>query len=333
VKQEALGYRDSFSFFDTLYLGGGTPSLLPKPDLAALLDFLRGSFRFAPDPEVTLEANPDDLTPGKLAFFREVGINRLSLGVQSFDDRELAFLGRRHTAGQARLALEWARAAGFTDLGLDLLYGLPGQTKAAWARNLKKSLEYSPEHLSCYQLTLEKGTPLQARAAAGEIQPLQEEAERELFLFTSRFLQGHGFIHYEVSNFARGEAHCSRHNRKYWHHVPYLGLGPAAHSFQGNRRWWNHRSLTLYCQALSENRAPVAGSESLTADQLRLEALYLGFRTSAGVAVELATRPPQGEKMLAVLQASGLVQVHRGRVRATLEGLAVADRLALCFVE
>ncbi len=332
LKQEALLYRDAFPAFDTLYLGGGTPSLLPEPVVAGLLEFLRATFKFHPDSEITLEANPDDLTPAKLTFFRDAGINRLSLGVQSFNDRELSFLGRRHTSGQARLAQEWARAAGFTDLGLDLMYGLPGQNAAAWAENLKEALKYRPEHLSCYQLTLEEGTPLQVRAAAGEVGLLEKEALRRLFLFTSWFLAERGFIHYEVSNFARGEARRSRHNSKYWRHVPYLGLGPGAHSFQGNRRWWNHRSLIPYCQALPES-PPVAGSESLTAEQLRLEALYLGFRTKEGVALEVAARQPQGQKMLADLEASGLVQIRNGRVRATLQGLAVADRLAVCFCD
>ena len=262
LKREVLLYKDTFPCFDTLYLGGGTPSLVDPRQLAILMACLRRQFDFAPDTEFTLEANPDDLTPEKLRVYRDLGINRLSLGVQSFDDQELASLGRRHTARQAERALKWSRAAGFTNLGIDLIYGLPGQTEEAWGRNFKKALRFNPEHLSCYQLTLEEGTPLGARAAQGYIQLPGEATQRRLFLKTSRFLAEHGYLHYEVSNFARGEAHFSRHSRKYWRHTPYLGLGPGAHSYLNGRRWWNDRSLTGYCRALAQGRAPLAGRET-----------------------------------------------------------------------
>lgn len=333
VQQEVLLYQDTFPPFDSLYLGGGTPSLLPDGDLATLMDSLRFHFRFAPDPEITLEANPDDLSPARLARLQDLGVNRLSLGVQSFVEPELSFLGRRHTARQTEQALEWVRAAEFDNLGLDLMYALPGQSQAAWTQTLKKALKYRPEHLSCYQLTLEPDTQMCARAAARQITPLTEEEERALFLLTSRFLEERGYIHYEVSNFARGEEYFSRHNRKYWHHVPYLGLGPAAHSFAAGRRWWNHRSLSQYCQALADGRPPVAGSENLTPEQLQLESLYLGFRTREGVALDALRHHPRWATVLTGLQKPGLVRLINGRARATRQGLAVADRLALGFVD
>ena len=151
------------------------------------------------------------------------------------------------TPRQAAQALVWAREAGFANLGVDLMYGLPGQTLAQWQKNLEAAVSFEPTHLSCYQLTLEAGTPLGRRQAQGQFPRLAEELERDFFLFTSTFLEDRGYVHYEISNFARGEEHRSRHNCKYWNHSPYLGLGPAAHSHQEGRRWWNHRSLQDYC--------------------------------------------------------------------------------------
>ncbi len=333
LQKEVLIYQGSFAPFDSLYLGGGTPSLLDGRQLTALMACLRRHFTFVPDTEVTLEANPDDLTPDKLAVLKDLGVNRLSVGVQSFDDYELSFLGRRHTARQTEQALKWIRAAGFTNLGVDLIYGLPGQRAEAWKKNLARALEFRPEHLSCYQLTLEAGTPLGDRKAQGQIKPLPEEDQRELFLKTSRFLTEQGYSHYEISNFARGQAFYSRHNRKYWRHEPYLGLGPAAHSFTEGKRWWNHRSLEQYCRAVREGVAPVAGRETLSAGQLQLESLYLGLRTKEGVALDLIRRQPRGDQMLGELQKAGLVKVRHGRAAPTREGFLVADRLPLWFAE
>jgi putative oxygen-independent coproporphyrinogen III oxidase len=325
-------YRDFASRFDTLYLGGGTPSLLTADELAVLLESLREQFEFSPDTEITLEANPDDLNPQVLKSYRGLGINRLSLGVQSFADRELAFLGRRHDAAQALNALGWAREAGFANLGIDLMYGLPGQTVEQWQGNLESALGFLPEHLSCYQLTVEAGTPLARRQAEARFQPLSEEMEREFFLFTSRFLEDQGYFHYEISNFARGKGKLSRHNCKYWNHTPYLGLGPAAHSYRGGRRWWNHRSLEAYCGALSAGEAPVAGEEVLTPEQARLEALYLGLRTRDGVILSLIHGVLRGEIVLKEIIAAGLAEVREDRFIPTREGLVVADRLALEFM-
>ncbi len=368
---EARLYREQFPIFDSLFLGGGTPSLLDAAQLGALVASLRRHFAFAPDSEITLEANPDDVTPEKLRLWRDLVVNRVSLGVQSLDEAELRFLGRRHTARQARWALESARAAGFGNLAVDLMYGLPGQRPETWLQTLGQVLEFGPEHLSCYQLTIAAGetpalrTPFARRAARGEITPLGEEEERAFFLLTARFLTERGYIHYEVSNFARKiwpdsmgrggqglfrkwplppgpplnpaiqplEAYYCRHNLKYWRHVPYLGLGPGAHSFDGARRWWNHASLEQYGAALAAGAAPVAGSETLTPAQLRLEALYLGFRTRDGVGLDLIRRHPRGQEILSELNRCGLVRVADGRAVPTPEGLVVADHLPLLFAE
>ncbi len=357
LEKEASLYQDRFGSFDTLYLGGGTPSLLDAAQISALIAGLRRHFSFAADTEVTLEANPDDLTPEKLQLYQDLGVNRLSVGVQSFHDRELVFLGRRHTARQTLQALEAARAAGFVNLSLDLIYGLPGQSLEDYRKTLEQALAFQPEHLSCYQLTYEAGTPLSRRKARGEVAAATEEAEREFFLFTSRFLEERSYLHYEISNFARlGEPDnksnsqvinntkslyrkpetanrkpyfYSRHNRKYWSHIPYLGLGPGAHSFQDGERWWNVRDVKTYCRALAQGWLPVADQEVLAPEQLRLEALYLGVRTSEGAPLELLRQYPGWEKTLTKLQKSGLMEVKRERAVPTLEGFLLADRLAL----
>jgi putative oxygen-independent coproporphyrinogen III oxidase len=330
---EARLYRDQFPAFDSLYLGGGTPSWLGNVHLVDLMKNLRQCFQFAPDSEITIEANPEDITADKLALVQDLGVNRLSLGVQSFDEAELRFLGRRHTAAQTRRALALIRAAGFTNLGLDLIYGLPGQTTAAWLKTLETALSFAPEHLSCYQLTLAEDTPMGRMAAAGEVGLPDEETQREFFLLTRQFLQERGYLHYEVANFAREEGFRCRHNVKYWTHVPYLGLGPAAHSFQAGRRWWNFSSVEKYCATLNAGRPPVAGAESLTPAQIRLEAFYLGFRTQEGVSLAAIREQPHGERILRELTQAGLVRVRHDRVMATASGLVVADRLPLWFAD
>jgi putative oxygen-independent coproporphyrinogen III oxidase len=330
---EARLYREQFPGFDSLFLGGGTPSLLTNAQLDQLIKNLRRHFVFAPGTEFTLEANPDDITADKLGRYRDLGINRLSLGAQSFGEAELGFLQRRHTAAQTIAAIELIRAAGFTNLGLDLMYGLPGQSLDAWLKTLGSALRFNPQHLSCYQLTLAPGTPLGRRLAAGSLTPLDEETQREFFLLTADFLTARGYLHYEVSNFAREGKYICRHNLKYWTRTPYLGLGPGAHSFLAGRRWWNFSSVEKYGATLNAGQLPVAGAESLTPEQVRLETLALGFRTREGVSLETIRERPGGDARLAELTQAGLVRVDRGRVTATTSGLVVADRLPLGFVD
>jgi oxygen-independent coproporphyrinogen-3 oxidase len=265
----------------------------------------------------------------------ESGVNRINIGVQSFDEKVLDFLGRRHSVKQALSSIRDSRNAGFHNIGLDLIYGIPGQDIASWLDSLKQAVAFSPEHISCYQLTLEPRTPLGIRYQAGEFSIPGEELQHEFFIKTSQFLEGAGYLHYEVSNFARGKEHTSRHNQKYWDHSPYLGLGPAAHSFQHNQRWWNHRSLDQYLAAINAGNLPVEETETLTVDQLRLEALYLGLRTRKGISL----RDFQNEyhcdllaekgKILSKLEEEGFVSIQDGTLAATQAGLAVADSLSL----
>jgi oxygen-independent coproporphyrinogen-3 oxidase len=245
----------------------------------------------------------------------------------------LRFLGRRHTAAQARQALKLAREVGFDNLGVDLMYALPGQTGAGWQATLEGILAFKPEHLSCYQLTIEDHAPLGKKMSQGKIKQADEEEQRSLFLFTSEFLEYHGYRHYEISNFSRGDDFISCHNSKYWQQVPYLGLGPAAHSYDGRVRRWNVKSVEKYCRMLQEGRAPMAGSEVLTESQLHLETLALGLRTWQGVALADLDHFSQARQALKGYCQAGLMEVRKGRARPTREGLLVADSLALMLSE
>jgi putative oxygen-independent coproporphyrinogen III oxidase len=334
LKEMAM-HRNRFNPFDTVYIGGGTPSLLSSQQLEKILIGIRETFDLISDSERTIETNPADLNRPYLESIREIGINRINIGVQSFDPKVLKFMGRRHSSTQAVSAVKASRKAGFHNIGLDLIYGVPGQTIDSWLDTLKQAVVLSPEHLSCYQLTLEAGTPLGKRYQAGEFSVPEEELQYEFFMKTSQFLEDAGYIHYEVSNFARGTEYPSRHNQKYWDHSPYLGLGPAAHSFQGNRRSWNHRSVDQYITAINGGALPVEETEILTMEQLRLEALYLGLRTKKGVYLEdfksryhcdLFT---EKKKMLGKLQEEGLISIQDGRLYPTPTGFTVADSLAL----
>jgi putative oxygen-independent coproporphyrinogen III oxidase len=331
VKKEALLYQGHFTSFDTVYFGGGTPSLLSPAALGDLLDFFQDRFCLSADCEITLEANPGDLDRETARELRRTGINRLSLGVQSFSGDDLMFLGRRHRVAEAIQAIEAGRAAGFDNLGLDLIFGVPGQTRSRWQETLVRALSFEPEHISAYQLTPEEGTPLGNEAAKGRVHFWGEEKSAHYFLETSRILEGRGYLHYEVSNFARGEERTSRHNRKYWRQVPYLGLGPAAHSYLEHRRWWNPTSLEAYLERLREGQKPAAGEEILSPAQTRMESLLLGFRNREGVALNRLRLNPESRAILAKLEASEKINRQKDRLIPTPRGYLLADRLPLFF--
>jgi len=333
--KEMQMYRNRFNPFDTLYIGGGTPSLLSPQQLRDILAGVEKNLDVTSDPEMTIETNPADLDRSSIASMREMGINRINIGIQSFDDKVLDFLSRRHSAKQAISAIEASRKAGFQNIGLDLIYGVPGQDMGSWLDTLKQAIAFSPEHLSCYQLTLAAKTPLGIRYQAGKFLMPREELQYEFFIKTTEFLEDFGYIHYEVSNFARGAKYASRHNQKYWDHSPYLGLGPSAHSFRDNRRWWNHRSLDQYLAAISAENLPVEDIEILTMEQRRLEALYLAFRTKKGVSLHDFKNQYQYDlfaekkEILDKLREEGLISIQDGRLYPTQAGLAIADSLAL----
>ncbi len=325
LRTEMSFYADRFSCFDSLYIGGGTPTVLDRRQMEALFSALRAHFTFAADTEITVEANPDDIDAEKLAVMNALDVNRLSFGVQSFDDKELRFLKRRHDAAGAQAVIAAAQGAGFANIGIDLMYGLPGQTKESWRTTLKRALSFGPKHISCYQLTVEGPTPLGAMIAAGKVALPGEKTQEDFFLLTSRTLERRGYTHYEISNFAISDAFMCRHNRKYWTHVPYLGLGPAAHSFDGAQRWWNHRSVERYCDAVARGERPVEGTEELSEEQLVLERLYLGLRTREGV--RMADIPARAAPIVNQLKRSRLLKAGEARLYPTRRGYLVADSL------
>lgn len=327
----AAGERASF---DTLYFGGGTPSLLAGLELARLLDAASSILGASRAAAIFLEANPEDVNAETLAAWRGLGVSTLSLGIQSFDAAELAFLGRRHGPEEAIRATELALGAGFATVSIDLIFGLPQQDLGSWRRSLALAVALAPQHISCYQLTVKEGTPFGVRRAKGELAEMNEEGQAEIFAFTHAFLADAGFTAYEVSNFAAGNEHRSRHNQKYWRHVPYLGLGPSAHSFDGERRAWNERNLSRYLGRLAAGERPIAGEEVLSRRELALEMLMLGLRTAAGIDLE-AFRDRFGVDLVAAnagriehLIAEGLLARSAVHLAPTVAGLAVADGLA-----
>ncbi|MBW2454907.1 MAG: radical SAM family heme chaperone HemW [Deltaproteobacteria bacterium] len=328
LEREAERRASLLTGFDTLYIGGGTPSSLPDETLAELLSSLRHTLAFADEREVTVEVNPGDLDPGRAAWLRTLEVNRISLGVQSLDDGELRMLGRRHDARQAREAVGTLRAAGFTNLSIDLIGGLPGQDVPSRLASARGAVELGPDHLSCYELTIEAGTPLARAVARGELTLPDEDRLAEGAVAVADLLAQHGYVQYEVSNYARSAAHRCEHNLKYWRHVPYVGLGPAAHSFDGAERWWNLRSPTAYADQLLQGSSAVEGRERLSDEQLRVERLGLGLRTADGVAVAHLGPEPQWRQLVAQLVNEGLVLLADGRLKPTANGLWVADGLA-----
>lgn len=348
IKREARLYKKEGIFsrfmeegreFDTLYLGGGTPSVLTHEMIGDLILHFKDCFPFSKDMEITMEANPGDLSYECMKELFNYGINRLNIGIQSFDPESLFFLGRCHSADQARLAIYMARDAGFVNLGMDLIYGLPEQSLESWLIDLERAIAFEPEHISCYQLTIEDGTVFGKRQRSENGFFLKgDDVLYEFFTATSKRLTQAGYVHYEVSNFAGNQDLVSRHNTKYWRHIPYLGLGPSAHSFSGKERWWNHKSIDRYCRAIQNESLPIEGREALTDEEIRLESLYMGLRTQYGLDLkgfrkmfgqDLRTVPPG---VLSVLEEQGRLIVRGGRVRPTLEGMAVADAIAIEFL-
>jgi oxygen-independent coproporphyrinogen-3 oxidase len=348
IELAAPAWRDPRPF-DTVYFGGGTPSQLSAEELWRVLDACRARLPLAtPSPWVFLEANPEDVTKEACAEWRRLGVRTLSLGVQSFSDETLRFLGRRHSGRQARDAVETALAAGFDTVSIDLIFGQRGQTAKEWQLDLEAAVSLEPHHVSCYQLTIHPRTRFGAQAKHGQLSELPEEEQAALFDLTHRFLADAGWPAYEVSNFARGPAHQSRHNRKYWDHTPYLGLGPSAHSLAAAdapspaRRWWNERGTPRWDKRLAVGERPIEAQELLSPKELAEEALLLGLRTVAGIDLD-GFRARYGADLQAANHALVERLVDEGRlVRRTgpdggprlvptLAGLAVADGLAAAF--
>ena len=266
---------------ETIYFGGGTPSLLTESDLEHILSTIQNRFNLSENIEVTIEANPDDLSPAKLRNFRKVGFNRISMGVQSFANSDLLYLGRRHNSQQAVNSVIWANEAGFDNISIDLIYGLPSSSNRIWEENLRMAFSLPVKHLSCYHLIYEEGTPLTRKVDRGLVLPVDEETSVKQFEILQQKAGENGFIHYEISNLAK-EDFYSKHNVSYWQQVPYLGLGPSAHSYNGFSREWNPSSLNSWFESIG-NREIATEKEILTETEKYNEYLITSLRTIWGL--------------------------------------------------
>jgi oxygen-independent coproporphyrinogen-3 oxidase len=322
---------------DTIYFGGGTPSSLQPDQLARIVETLRSTVRCAEPTWIFLEVNPEDVSPQTVSAWRRLGVDTLSLGVQSLDAGGLEFLGRRHTPDQARRAVRLALDAGIPTVSIDLIYGLPGQTDEDWRAELDAALALGAHHFSCYQLTVHPRTRFGLLEKRGKLTQLPQGRQAELFRLTHRHLDAAGMTGYEVSQFARVAEHRSRHNLKYWCHAPYLGVGPAAHSYLERRRWWNLARTDPWQERVERGLHPVEGEERLDGRALALEALMTRLRTHDGVdlaalaelsGIELL---PRNAALVERLESQGLLVAEAGRLIPTLDGLAVADGIAALF--
>ena len=315
----------------SVFFGGGTPSILQASQLIGILDHCRAAFTFEAGAEVSLEANPGTVDLPKLRALREGGVTRVSLGVQAVQDRLLQRIGRAHTAYEAERAFWSMREAGFSNINLDLMFGLPGQSADDWLETLDWAIGAGPEHVSAYGLILEEGTPLHQEHCKGEIGLPDEETEAVMYRMAVDRLRDAGFEHYEISNFARPGFRC-RHNLVYWQHQEYLGLGAGAHSFLAGRRLYNESLPARYTSAITQRGTAVAGSEELSADMLRSERLMLGLRLRAGLDVQafkdvLGMRDLAASERVARLLDDGFLRFNEGRVQITEQGLLVANEL------
>jgi oxygen-independent coproporphyrinogen III oxidase len=329
LERELAYARERYTFLqlDTVYLGGGTPSLLSSDLAARLLSFIRATFNVAPDAEVTIEANPASTDVAKLEAWMEGGVNRLSLGVQGFDPRALAVLERRTDAAQATRAFRLAREMGIANISIDLIYAVPYQDLASWIETLRRGVDLGPDHISTYCLSFEEGTLLYRRRAQGRVPEVEPDVQSDLLDAASTELDSAGFHRYEVSNWAR-PGFESRHNRAYWRCRPVYGAGAGAHSYATDGvsawRWWNVARPREYIAA---SPTPRADGEELTAPKAAAESLMLGLRTAEGLT------PPSGfDDALGHLVSAGLIERRGGRVVPTRRGMDLHNQIALAVL-
>jgi oxygen-independent coproporphyrinogen-3 oxidase len=322
----------------SIYFGGGTPSLLSPEQIHDILHTIHSLFTVDEASEVTLEANPGTVDEPYLADIMKLGINRLSLGVQSLDDGELALLGRIHTAAEARGAVQFARNAGFTNLSLDLIYGLPNQTLASWCKTLDEAIGLNPEHISLYPLTLEADAPMRLAIQRGEVPPIDPDLTADQYELAQDTLAAHGYHHYEISNWARDGYKC-KHNLVYWHNLPYLGAGVAAHSYIDGHRLANTTNLDSYLNAFSRNLPPAWELDEEIGPELQLsETVILGLRLSEGVCLE-GIRSRFGIDLLKHYSqqvdetaALGLLEYSEQRIRLTRRGRLLGNEVFWRFL-
>jgi oxygen-independent coproporphyrinogen-3 oxidase len=309
-----------------VFFGGGTPTLLPPEQIGNILKKIDETFGLDPDVEVTVEANPETVTPRSLEALREAGVTRMSFGMQSAAPHVLKTLDRVHEPGRPQQCAQWAREAGFEHVSLDLIYGTPGESDDDWRRSLDAALAAGPDHISAYALIVEDGTRLAAKVRRGEIPAPDDDALADRYLIADDMLGAAGLTWYEISNWARDEKARCRHNMLYWAGGDWWGVGPGAHSHVGGTRWWNVRHPSAYATRLAEDRSPAHGREVLTADERRMEEIMLGVRLADGLPVTALTGAAlsSAERIM----ASALLDptaYKAGRLVLTRQGRLLAD--------
>ena len=318
----------------TVFFGGGTPTLLPAGDLARMLDGVREGFGLAPNAEVTVEANPDTVTPAVVEELAAAGVTRMSIGMQSSVPHVLAALDRTHTPSNVGTAVDAARSAGL-DVSLDLIYGAPGESLGDWRASLETALAHEPDHISAYALIIEQGTKLYRQISRGEVAAPDDDLQADMYELADALLAEAGYDWYEVSNWSRGQDQRSRHNLSYWRGLDWWGFGPGAHSHVAGLRWWNVKHPAAYAQRLASGSSPAAGRETPDSEQRTLERVLLQTRIREGMAV--ADLPhAAARRQVAGLVAGGLVDgasAVRGRVVLTLKGRLLADAVVRALTD
>lgn len=322
----------------TIYFGGGTPSILSQDEINSILNSIQTNFSIEADAEITLEANPDDLSKGSLLNYKAAGINRLSIGIQSFDDRVLRFLNRAHDSSKAIESVELAREVGFSNISIDLIYSIPDQSLEDWLRNIRYALSLSPEHISAYSLTIEEKTVFGNWAKKGKLFAMAEDPSATQFEVLMETLADNGFEQYEISNFCK-HGFVSKHNSSYWNQENYLGVGPSAHSFNGSLRQFNVRNNSFYVKSIEKGEIP-GEVEILTRENKINETILICIRTSQGLELQqLKTQygydiPVLFKMKIDQMIGQELITVVNNRLMLTKKGKLVADKVAYdLFIE
>ena len=318
----------------SIYFGGGTPSLMEPDYISEIINNIRENFNVEKNAEITLETNPGTVSLEKLKMFRALGVNRLSIGIQSFDDYELKFLTRIHDSETAIKTVNYAIEAGFENVSLDLIFNLPGQTKSKWIKNLEQAVKLPIKHISAYSLILERGTILNKMVLDGKVKIADEDYDAELYETTIELLTSNGFYQYEVSNFAKPGFECT-HNNAYWHYIDYFGFGTSAHSFVDGKRWWNLSSLKMYIDKIEKSGDAIAGSEIISSEKAMDEYIMLDLRSS-GLNIKmfenrfgnkgiewLKNKYPYFES----LKNQDFVMKNDGIIKLTSKGYAICDEI------
>lgn len=340
LKKEINYYANKYSHnreLISIYFGGGTPSLMEPEYISDIILIVKKNFKVSDDAEVTLETNPGTVSLKKLKDFRSAGINRISIGIQSFDDSDLKFLTRIHNSETAIQTVIDAELAGFENISLDLIFNLPGQSKRKWIKNLEQAIRLPIKHISAYSLILERGTILNKMVLDGKVKIQDADYDAELYETTIDFLTSNGFYQYEVSNFAKPGYECI-HNNAYWHYIDYLGFGTSAHSFlhssngSAGRRWWNYSSLKMYINAIEKKGDAVSGAEKLSLEEELSEYVMLALRSS-GLNKEKFTNRfgdawlKDKSSYFELLKKEDYVLMNNGNIKLTSKGYAVCDEI------